>query len=272
MEDSPLRREGMLRSALDETGDEDGAGLADDSDAAEGRWVTRGGVVQWEEPDTRDVTEFPNLREDAASRWAENDIMLPLGAPERLRVRAMRAWLARSRLREDEAQGMLLLERRRLFGADGADENDPDATVPARRRRASEEHPLDLALAERQASSEEYERLLEALEDLRAHSGADRTLVEFYLLVTDRLATLAAEPAAASALAAATDASADENAFANPLDRATLLALLPEGQAPTPDLEHPLAPRAVREWHGRTHAVLQARRHTERLTAPEPEE
>ncbi len=268
----PPWQPGMLRPALDELGDEEIATLSGADE--HGRWVSRGGVMQWEEPDTRDVTEFPNLRDEAYSHWAANDITLPLGAPERMRVREMRAWLARRRMLETEAQGTLLLERRRLLGAEGEEDDaasDPEAdTFPARRRRAiREEHPLDLAIAERQASADEYEDALLTLEELRAHSGADRILIELYLALTDRLAALAAAPAAGRALA---NANASDEAALTPLDRATLQAVLLEGQAPTPAASAPPTPRETREWLGRAQAALQTRRHIERLTMPEPEE
>lgn len=271
----PPGRPGMLRPALEELGDEEIATLSGADE--QGRWVSRGGVMQWEEPDTRDATEFPNLRDEAYSHWAANEITLPLGAPERMRVRAMRAWLARRRMLETEAQGTLLLERRRLLGGtegEDGDADDPDATVfAARRRRAiREEHPLDLAIAERQASADEYEDALLMLEELRAHSGVDRILIELYLALTDRLAALAAAPAASQTLADTNNATTtSDEAALTPLDRAVLLALAPEGRSALTVGETP-TPRDVREWLGRAQAVLQTRRHIERLTAPEPEE
>ena len=100
-------RPGMLRPALDDLDDADDA---PDAAGDGGRWVTHGGVVQWEEPDYRDVTEFPNLRDEAASSWADDDVTLPLAAPERLRVRAthsMRAPLRYGDARRRRGSGMM---------------------------------------------------------------------------------------------------------------------------------------------------------------------
>jgi hypothetical protein len=276
----PLRgaRPGMLRPPLDDLGDDD-----DSPEAAAdgGRWVTRGGVVQWEESDDRDVTAFPNLRDEAVSSWAEDDVTLPLAAPERLRVRATRAWLARRRLGESDAQGALLLERRRIYGAPADDEQAPDGdqTIPNRRRARHErpDNPLDLAIAEHQAAADEYEDLLLTLEELRAHSGADRTLIEFYLSVTDRLAALAGQPAMPTSydeLTAEEDDNANERTI-SPADWAGLAALRTDTGADAttiPQTRHAVAPRDRREWMGRVYAALQTRRHAERVSAPEPEE
>ncbi len=268
-------RPGMLRPALDDLEDDDDS---PESAADGGRWVTRGGVVQWEEPDDRDVTEFPNLRDEAASSWADDDVTLPLAAPERLRVRATRAWLARRRLAEGDAQGALLLERRRLYGAPADDEqtSDGDQTMPARRRARQDrpESPLDLAIAEHQAAADEYEDLLLTLEELRAHSGADRILIEFYLSLTDRLAALATQPAAPanySELAA----DEDDELPISPIDWAALAALRMDaagGANATSSMNHTTTQRYRSEWVGRVRAALQTRRHVERVSAPEPEE
>ena len=102
-------------------------------------------------------------------------------------MRAVRAWLARRRLREGQLIGELLLERRRLYPA-----SEDGAPPPAE----DDANPLALALAEAQATADEYETLLGLLEDTRAHGGAQAALIEFHLAITERLATLAAAPAA----------------------------------------------------------------------------
>jgi len=271
-------RPGMLRPALDD--------LADDDDSPEsaadgGRWVTHGGVVQWEEPDDRDVTEFPNLRDEAVSSWAEDDVALPLAAPERLRVRATRAWLARRRLAEGDAQGVLLLERRRLYGAPAdedqqAPDGDQTAFARMRARRERAENPLDLAIAEHQAAADEYEDLLLTLEELRAHSGSDRILIEFYLTLTDHLAALASHPNAPThARELAADDNTDDEPALGPADWATLAALRVDADgdaSAAPNSGESITPRDRREWVGRVHAALQTRRRVERVSAPEPEE
>ena len=64
---------------------------------------------------------------------AADDLDLPLGAPDSLRIRSLRAWLARRRLEETDTLGLLLLERRRLY---------PDASrmCPMFWRGGSHEH------------------------------------------------------------------------------------------------------------------------------------
>lgn len=259
-------RPGMLRPALDDVDDNDDS---PEATADGGRWVTRGGVVGWEEPDDRDVTEFPNLRDEAASSWADDDVTLPLAAPERLRVRATRAWLARRRLSESDAQGALLLERRRLYGAPADDEpGDEGGQTIANRRRARQEraeNPLDLAIAEHQAAADEYEDQLFTLEELRAHSGADRTLIEFYLLVTDRLGALASEPTAPASYDALLATDDDDLAFSRS-DWATLMALRADADVRA---TAGASARDRREWMGRVRAALQTRRHIEHVSAPE---
>ena len=204
----------------------------------EGRWVRSGGTLQWEEAaDGERVT----LRGEAHSRWADDDVDLPLGASQRLRVRAMRAWLARRRELEQEAQGLILLERRHQREEEGFD--DP--------QQEDQYSPLNLALTERQAAATEYERLLEALADFENHSGLDRVLVELYLWLGERIGALAMAPEAtadfrAAALVAAVESSASVTRAPSPLSHA--------------------------EWRGQAEAVLAARRHAERITSPEPED
>ncbi|HUY78757.1 MAG TPA: hypothetical protein VMV29_18435 [Ktedonobacterales bacterium] len=266
-------RPGMLRPALDDLDDADDA---PDAAGDGGRWVTHGGVVQWEEPDYRDVTEFPNLRDEAASSWADDDVTLPLAAPERLRVRATRAWLARRRLGESDAQGALLLERRRLYGAPADDEQtDEGAQTLVNRRRARQEraeNPLDLAIAEHQAAADEYEDLLFTLEDLRTHSGADRILIEFYLLVTDRLGALANQPTAPASYAELIGATDDDDELAIGRGDWAALAALRADTGVAANAGYVVSARERREWVGRVRAALQTRRHVERVSAPEPEE
>lgn len=209
--------------------------------ASEGQWITRGGVLHWEEPDDADPDRV-DLRREAGSRWALDDIELPLGAPARPRIRAMRAWLARRRLLEQDAQGAVLLERRQLQGNGDAEEE--------RRRPLPEEGPLDSALAEYQAAATEYERILEALSEFESHSGLERVLVELYLWLTERVAELAAAPEAP-----------------DDFQPGVLLAQI---ERPVPARRPTVLARE--EWSGRAGAVLAARRHVERVSAPETDE
>jgi hypothetical protein len=205
-----------------------------------GRWVTRGGVLFWEEPETHDESGALDLRAEAASEWAADDLNLPLGAPDTLRIRALRAWLARRRIEETDTLGILLLERRRLY---------PDATdeTVVRRQAQAESSPLDLEMLERQSASEEYERSLEQLADLEAHGALRRLLVEFYLALTERMAELANSPAA-------------------PEDFALELRVADAKRSGGVSAEESA------EWRGHAEAATLTRRRVERVTSPEEEE
>ena len=111
-----------------------------------------------------------------------------------------------------------------------------------------------MALAEHQAAIEEYERLIEELDQTMDHSGPARALVEYYLYLTERLAELASAPAA-------------------PAEFAARLLLVPvEDEEGSSGAKRPVSPRESAEWQGRAEAVLQARRRIERVSAPEPED
>ncbi|HEY7021707.1 MAG TPA: hypothetical protein VH349_11365 [Ktedonobacterales bacterium] len=213
----------------------------DEEAPAKGHWVTRGGVLFWEEPETYDESGALDLRAEAASEWAADELNLPLGAPDTLRIRALRAWLARRRIEETDTLGILLLERRRLY-PDASDE------TAVRRQAQAESSPLDLEMLERQSASEEYERYLEQLADLEAHGALRRLLVEFYLALTERIAELANMPAA-------------------PEDFAPELRVADENSA-----RGPVAPEESAEWRGRSEAAMLTQRRVERVTAPEEEE
>jgi hypothetical protein len=212
----------------------------DEEAPAKGHWVTRGGVLFWEEPETYDESGALDLRAEAASEWAADDLNLPLGAPDSLRIRALRAWLARRRLEESDTLGILLLERRRLYPG------TLDDVLP-RRQAPAESSPLDLEMLERQSASEEYERYLEQLTDLQAHGALRRLLVEFYLALSERVGELA-------------------NMSAAPADFAPELRVAERPGAGEASQEE----RA--EWRGRSEAAMLARRRVERVTAPEEEE
>jgi hypothetical protein len=222
---------------------------SEEPDQDEGRWVSQGGVLRWEAPDDEEEST-PDPRAEARSRWADDEVDLPLGTPDALRIRSAHAWLVKQRALESEAQGELLLERRRIFGPsvdEGAEGHQP-------RRDAHEDSPLDVALAEHQASIEEYERLIEELDATVDHSGPARALVEYYLFLTERLAELASAPAA-------------------PAEFAARLLLVPvEDEEASSGPKRPVSPRESAEWQGRAEAVLQARRRVERVSAPEPED
>lgn len=249
----------------------DGRGRDDESSAAEehaeaesGRWVSEGGVMHWERPGEIDEAEPLDAVSEAGSQWASDEIELPPGAPEALRVRAARAWLLRQRTRELDAIGLLLLERRRLHEArtgaeaEGAAGAGPGAGVGAgaQRREEPPDEPLALALAmtEHQSAIEEYERLLADLDEIAAHIGPARVLVEFYLHLTERLAELAAQPEAPAGFADA------------------LLAAQVEGEEHVRAGAPPPTPHSTAVWRGQAEAALQARRRVERVTAPEPED
>jgi hypothetical protein len=200
-----------------------------------GRWVHRGGLLFWEEPDEDDAAAR-DPRADLASHWAEDQLDLPDGAPEPLRVRAVRAWLGKQRLIESGALGDLLLRRRA---------EQPDAVAsPADASRPG--GAFDVAMAEHQAAIDEYERLIEALSAVEQHSGTRSVLVEFYLAVMDRLSELANAPEA-------------PRSFAPHLR----VSDQPEQAHTRPD------PRAAAEWQGRVDAILLTRQRVERVTMPE---
>jgi hypothetical protein len=215
---------------------------ADDEDAVPsgGQWVSQGGVLHWEEPDDAERASRASLRSEAESHWGDDTIALPLGAPPRLRLRAMRAWLARQQLLAQEAQGVVLLERRRE--QEDASEDEATGGDPCA--------PLNVALAEQQAVAAEYERMLEVLADLENHAGLDRVLIEFYLWLGDGIAALAQAPEATEDFRAA-----------------ALLAELEARPSRTPS-----TPLTHAEWRGRADATLAARRHAERVSAPEEAE
>jgi hypothetical protein len=226
----------------DSSGDEagDNARSDDEETPTKGHWVTRGGVLFWEEPETYDESGALDLRAEAASEWAADDLNLPLGAPDTLRIRALRAWLARRRIEETDTLGILLLERRRLYPG-AADE------TAIRRQAQAESSPLDLEMLERQSASEEYERYLEQLGDLEAHGALRRLLVEFYLALTERMGELA-------------------NNSAAPEDFAPELRVEDEKPSGGASAEQSA------EWRGRAEAATLTRRRVERVTAPEEEE
>src|SRR5258708_5056695 len=187
-----------------------------------GHWESVGGVLRWEGPD--EDAQAPTLLEEARSQWAAEQIDLPPGAPDPARLRATRAWLARQRVLEGEALGQVLYERRLLLNSGTLDE--------APERDEDDASPLGLALAEHTAAMQEYERLLEMLAELEAHSGPARVLVEYHLALTERLAELAAAPEAPADFAAGVllvEVEDEEAAGA-------------QGALPTP--------RSVAEWQG----------------------
>jgi hypothetical protein len=239
--------DGFLRPALADVDDDDAPVTRQ---AGDGHWVTQGGVLRWQASADRDSSDDEGvetpLREEAQSSWAADDLDLPLGAPPTTRLRAVRAWLARRRLRETELIGALLLERRRLAGpaADDADEGEP----PARPENPND--PLALALTEAQAASDEYETLLDLLAETRAHVGPQSALVEYYLALNERLAALAAQPAAPDTFA--------------------LSVLYAEIERQPASGE--VAPSQRSEWEGHAGAALATRRRVEQVTASEPED
>lgn len=221
--------------------------LSDDEPASEGQWVAQGGVLHWEESEGVPEDIASDLRREAQSPWASETLSLPLGAPDALRVRGVRAWLARQRMLENEAMGVLLLERRRQTAHEDDDASERRVQAQA---TASDIHPLDIALAEHQAALGEYESLLMALDDVAMHNGPAHVLVEYHFLLGDRIAALATAPEA-------------------PNDFAEVELFMSIERAPA---STPVTPQTQAEWEGRAGAVLQTRRRVERMTAPEEEE
>jgi hypothetical protein len=218
-------------------------------------WVSHGGILYWDEPGDQDLEESSDVRREAHSRWADDSIDLPPGAPDHLRTRSLRAWLLRQRLLETEAIGQLLLERRQSEVHLEDDQDSYSASEPA------EDSPLELELIKRQASIEVYEALVESLDEMATHSGPARLLVEFYLWLTERLALLASAPQAPSDFAVRARI-APQDPLDNPSDS-------PEtGQPGSP----PPTARSIAQWQGQAQAALQARRRIEHVSAPEPED
>jgi hypothetical protein len=154
-------------------------------------WVSRGGVLRWEEAETETDREA-----EIHSPLAADDFELPAGAPDAPRVRAVHAWLMRRRAVEHDALGELLLAQRTQREAEDA------SPSPLRRMRHAEERgasSLDLAIVEHQAAAGEYEALVEALDAQVTHGGGGHALVEYHLWLGEHLTDLAAEPEAATA-------------------------------------------------------------------------
>lgn len=212
---------------------------------SQGRWVSQGGVMRWEAPD--DEESAPSLQDEARSPFAADDFSLPAGAPDAARVRAVRAWLARQRQLSSEAIGFLLMERRLHAGRSTG---DVDGYVSA----PDHDDPLELALAEHQMTMQEYERLLEELDQILTHSGPARTLIEYHLWLTERLAQEAREPEAPASFAA------------------QLLLVEVEDEEAAGSERRETTPRSHAEWQGRADADLRTRRRVEWVSAPETDE
>lgn len=237
---------------LGDVEDDRGARLDDDeaqveAERPQGKWVSQGGVMRWETPDDEDAA--PSLQDEARSPFAADDFALPAGAPDAARVRAVRAWLARQRQRAGEAMGFLLMERRQLQSSDSERETPGRAAAPER------DDPLELALAEHQMTMQEYERLIEALDEILTHSGPARALIEYHLWLTERLAQVAREPEAPASFAAQ-----------------LLLVEVEDEEQDTGSPRPPTTPRSHAEWEGRAEADLKTRRRVEWVSAPETEE
>jgi|GEM_PF-1056925 hypothetical protein len=213
-------------------------------------WVSQGGVLRWEEPGDDEDQQRRDARAEAQSRWAADDIDLPPGAPDQLRLRSLRAWMLRQRQLETEAMGQLLLERRKAEMS--GESREPDDSVSG-----ATDSPFELALAEQQAAIEVYEALVESLDEMTTHNGPARALVEYYLWLNERLAMLASAPEA--------PAEFGQQLMLAPLDEGTA-AELAQGQAQAPTA------RSIAIWQGQAHAALQTRRRIEQVSAPEPED
>lgn len=238
------------RSSLPADGDEEFSGERDEG-RQEGRWVSQGGILTWEESDESAAAEAKGgLRAEADSRWAADDVDLPPGTPDAIRIRAAHAWLARQRALESEAVGMLLLERRALEQRATSDEDAPRPSAIGDQGGSA----LDLAVVEHQAAIETYDRLIEALDNIITHTGPARVLVEFYLWLTERMASIAAMP----------EAPAD---FAERI----LLVAVEDEESDSSSAEQP-TPRSTAEWQGCADALLQTRRRVEWVSAPDSDD
>lgn len=201
-----------------------GESAAEDEERTQAGWVSAGGVVRWEEPD--ELADDP--RAEAESPLAADELELPQGAPDAPRVRAVHAWIVRQRITQHEAMGVLLLQQRERRADEDAQDRPPRRQS---RHGAHDVSPLELTIAEHQAAADEYDVVLEALDDLAAHSGAGQVLVEFHLWLAEHLAALATAPEAAAAA----------------------------------EMPGNLAEAA---WRGRAQAALGVRGRVERVTAP----
>ncbi len=249
---------GEVRDGANGHGDETARRLEPDFQPGqpddEAGWVSQGGILRWIEPGDEEIEKPGDPRSEARSRWASETVDLPPGAPDSLRLRSLRAWLLRQRLLETEAVGQLLLERRRQEANDDA---ALDVDFPG---GEGDDSPFELELVKRQAAIEVYEALVESLDEMVAHSGPARVLVEYYLWLGERLALLASTAPI-------------------PLDAATYSALAPTDiQAETTQTPADRQPearttaRSIAAWQGRAQAALQARRRIEQVSSPEPEE
>jgi hypothetical protein len=213
-------------------------------------WVSWGGILRWEDPEDGEQEEQGGAASEATSHWASDTIDLPPGAPDRLRVRSLRAWLLRRRSLETENLGQLLLERRRLdLGEDEASTSDE-----------LDDSPLALALAERQAAIDVYEALVESLDEMASHTGPSRLLVEYYLWLNERLALLAGAAEAPEDFAVRA-----RIALPDPLNESV-------GTSEPHNAGQAASARSIAEWQGRAQAALEARRRIEQVSAPEPED
>lgn len=226
--------------------DDDDDEAAPEVERSQGKWVSQGGVMRWETPDDEETT--PSVQDEARSPFAADDFTLPAGAPDAARVRAVRAWLARQRQFAGEAIGFLLMERR-LQTSDSGRDTEGRATFEER------DDPLELALAEHQMAMQEYERLIEMLDDILTHSGPARALIEYHLWLTERLAQVAREPEAPASFAAQ-----------------LLLVEIEDEEQGAADPPRATTPRSHAEWQGRAEADLRTRRRVEWVTAPETDE
>jgi hypothetical protein len=250
--EDPLSPNG--RPSTDDRAGHEQAGEPLEDESLGAGWVSRGGILYWDEPGAEDLGGSYDVRKEARSHWADDSIDLPPGAPDHLRTRSLRAWLLRQRLLETEAIGQLLLERRQ-HESNRDDDQDYSPSEQA------EDSPLELALTTRQAAIEVYEALVESLDEIATHSGPSRLLVEFYLWLNERLAILASAAPAPSYLAA----------FAAEARLAPMDPLDSPGDLPETGQTDPTA-RSIAEWQGRAQAALAARRRIEQVSAPEPED
>ncbi|HKV83798.1 MAG TPA: hypothetical protein VJN88_04535 [Ktedonobacterales bacterium] len=246
--DGSLRDE--QRDLSDQLGDDRRTSLEGEPSESQqpgGKWVTEGGVMRWETPD--DAEEAVTLQDEARSPFAADDFTVPAGAPPAARVRAVRAWLARQRERASEAIGYLLIERRQLQSAESVRD------AGGRAEPVDGDDPLELALAEHQATMQEYEQLIEALDDIVTHSGPTRALIEYHLWLSERLAELARAPEAPATFAAQ-----------------LLLAEVEDEEQSDTQPRGATSARSHAEWEGRAEADAKTRRRVEWVSASEAEE
>jgi hypothetical protein len=144
-----------------------------------------------DETDFKDQSsEQPGEGPGSDELLAADDLRLPEEANILVRLHAVRAWLAR---RRDEAA---LAVGKATLALQAAVQPREDVARPRRRARQLEENPagqpthvarIQAQLQAAQATLAAFDEAQELLEECVAHMQGERVLVEFYLLIEQRL-------------------------------------------------------------------------------------